>query len=94
MESILTKEVITTIGIILFAFLFYMALKQLISRVFLKKARRRSNKKALTLLTILTNVVKYIIIVISLLMILATWGVDSKALVAWLGVAGGVAGLA
>ncbi len=94
MENILTKEVITTICIILFAFLFYIAIKQLITRVFLKKARRRSNKKALTLLTILTNVIKYIILAIALLMILATWGVDTKALIASLGVAGAVAGLA
>ena len=94
MENILTKEVITTICIILFAFLFYIAIKQLITKVFLKKARRRSNKKALTLLTILTNVVKYIILAIALLMILATWGVDTKALIASLGVAGAVAGLA
>ena len=94
MENILTKEVITTICIILLAFLFYIAIKQLITRVFLKKARRRSNKKALTLLTILTNVVKYIILAIALLMILATWGVDTKALIASLGVAGAVAGLA
>ena len=94
MEKILTKEVITTICIILFAFLFYMALKQLISKVFLKKARHHSNKKVITLLTILTNVAKYIIIAIALLMILAAWGVDTKALVASLGVAGAVAGLA
>ena len=94
MEKILTKEVITTLCIILFAFLLYMIIKQLISNVLLKKARHRSNKKALTLLTILTNVVKYIILVIALLMILATWGVDTKALVASLGVAGAVAGLA
>lgn len=94
MEKILTKEVITTVCIILFAFLFYMAIKQFISRVFLSKARRRSNKKALTVLTILTNVAKYIILIIALLMILATWGVDTKALVASLGVAGAVAGLA
>ena len=94
MENIFTKEVITTICIVLFAFLFYMAIKQLISRVFLRKARHHSNKKALTLLTILTNVAKYIILAIALLMILSTWGVDTKALVASLGVAGAVAGLA
>lgn len=94
MEKILTKEVITTICIILAALLFYIAIKQLISRVFLKKAKYHSNKKALTLLTILTNVAKYIILAIALLMILATWGVDTKALVASLGVAGAVAGLA
>ena len=94
MENIFTKEVITTICIVLIAFLFYMAIKQLISRVFLRKARHHSNKKALTLLTILTNVAKYIILAIALLMILSTWGVDTKALVASLGVAGAVAGLA
>lgn len=94
MEKILTKEVITTICIILFAFLFYVLIKQIISKVFLKKARHHSNKKVITLLTILTNIVKYIILIITLLMILATWGVDTKALVASLGVAGAVAGLA
>ncbi len=94
MEKILTKEVITTICIILFAFLFYVLIKQIISKVFLKKARHHSNKKVITLLTILTNIVKYIILIIALLMILATWGVDTKALVASLGVAGAVAGLA
>lgn len=94
MEKILTKEVITTICIIFASIFFYMAIKQLISRIFLKKARHTSNKKALTILTIFTNIAKYIIIAIALLMILATWGVDTKALVASLGVAGAVAGLA
>ena len=94
METLLTKEVITTICIIIAAFVIYFVLKQIITNFFIKKARHRSNKKALTLLTILNNVIKYIILIIALLTILATWGVDTKALIASLGVAGAVAGLA
>ena len=94
MESIFTKEVITTICIIASAFILYFIIKQIMSNFFLKKARRRSNKKALTLLTILNNIIKYIILIIALLTVLATWGVDTKALLASLGVAGAVAGLA
>ena len=94
MESIFTKEVITTICIIVSAFILYFIIKQIMSNFFLKKARRRSNKKALTLLTILNNIIKYIILIIALLTVLATWGVDTKALLASLGVAGAVAGLA
>ena len=94
MESIFTKEVITTIGIIIVAFILYFIIKQVISNFFIKKAKHHSNKKALTILTILNNVIKYIILIIALLTILATWGVDTKALIASLGVAGAVAGLA
>lgn len=94
MESIFTKEVITTICIVAFSLILYFVLKQIISNFFIKKARHHSNKKALTLLTILNNIMKYIILIIALLTILATWGVDTKALLASLGVAGAVAGLA
>lgn len=94
MENILTKEVITTICIIIFSLILYFSIKQIISNFFIKKARHHSNKKALTILTIFNNVVKYVILVIAILTILATWGIDTKALVASLGVAGAVAGLA
>lgn len=94
MENILTKEVITTICIIVCSLILYFILKQIMSNFFIKKARNRSNRKALTILTILNNIIKYIILIIALLTILATWGVDTKALIASLGVAGAVAGLA
>ena len=93
MEKILTKE-ITTICIIVCSLILYFIIKQVMSNFFIKKARHHSNKKALTILTILNNVIKYIVLIIALLTILATWGVDTKALIASLGVAGAVAGLA
>lgn len=94
MENMLTKEVITTICIIISALILYIIIKQVMSNFFIKKAKTRSNKKALTILTILNNIIKYVILIIALLTILATWGVDTKALIASLGVAGAVAGLA
>ena len=58
MENILTKEIITTICIIISALILYIIIKQVMSNFFIKKARTRSNKKALTILTILNNIIK------------------------------------
>lgn len=94
MESLLTKEVITTICIIISSLILYFILKQILNNIFIKNAQRHSNKKALTVFTILINIIKYIILAIALLTILATWGVDTNALITSLGVVGVVAGLA
>lgn len=58
------------------------------------KAKDKDNRKALTILTLVTNILKYIILIVAFLMILDVWGVDTKALVASLGVVGVVGGLA
>ena len=94
MEKIFTKEVVTTIFIALGAIILYFGIKQVITNFFMKKARHHSNKRTLTFLTILNNVLKYIVLFIAILMILDAWGVDTKALIASLGVASAIAGLA
>ena len=88
MEQILTKEVISTICIAIFSFFVYIIIKKLINRFLVAKAKDKDNRKALTILTLVTNILKYIILIVAFLMILDVWGVDTKALVASLGVVG------
>ena len=94
MEQILTKEVISTICIAIFSFFVYIIIKKLVNRFLVAKAKDKDNRKALTILTLVTNILKYIILIVAFLMILDVWGVDTKALVASLGVVGVVGGLA
>lgn len=94
MEKLLTKEVVSTLFVIGAAICVYFIIKQLLLKWGLKKARQHRNKKAMTVLTLVTNIIKYLFIVVVALMILEIWGFDTKALVASLGVVGVVAGLA
>ena len=94
MEKILTKEVISTLFVIGVSICVYFIIKQLLLKWGLKKAKEHKNKKAMTILTLVTNIIKYLFIVVVALMILEIWGFDTKALVASLGVVGVVAGLA
>ena len=80
MNIILTKELIKIFFTIFFSILFYLMLKQIISTTLFKKAKRNSNKKALTMITVTTNITKYIIVLIDILMILDIFGIDTKAL--------------
>ena len=94
MNSILTKELIKIFFTIFFSVLFYFMLKQIISTTLFKKAKRNSNKKALTMITVTTNITKYIIVLIDILMILDICGIDAKALLTSLEIVGIVVGLA
>lgn len=94
MEKIFTKEVVSTIFVIFITVLIYLIFKQLFSKIGLKKAKARGNRKAMTMLSLTLNVLKYILIIVAILTILDIWGVNTKALVASLGVVGVVAGLA
>ncbi|MBR3898218.1 MAG: mechanosensitive ion channel family protein [Bacilli bacterium] len=94
MDNIINKQVITSISIILGSIIFYMIFKHIMLNTLLKKARKNSNKKALTTITVATNIVKYMLYIADVLMILDVWGVDTKALLTSLGVIGIIVGLA
>ena len=94
MNIIFTKTMIKALFVALFSVLFYLILKQLISTTLFKKAKQKSNKKALTMITVTTNITKYIIIIIDILMILDILGIDTKALITSLGVIGVIVGFA
>lgn len=94
MENIINKELILSVSITVGSIIFYMVFKYIMLNTMLKKARKNSNKKALTTITVATNIVKYMLYIVDILMILDVWGVDTKALLTSLGVVGVIVGLA
>lgn len=92
MDKIFVKEIIAPICIILGAMVFYGILVKIINKVL--KLKKNTNKKHETIKKLIVNVIRYIIIIISILMILEVYGIDTKSLVASLGVVGLVIGLA
>lgn len=92
LDKILIKEVIAPIIIILSSLLIYFVIKRILKRVF--KIRKSATKKEKTIYSLINNIVKWFIIIIAFLMILDVFGVDTKTLVASLGVLGLVVGLA
>lgn len=94
MEYILTKEVVGPIIVILVCFLLCIISKKIVYKMFnFKKLNVKDGKKK-TIINLINNIVKFIIIIIGIFVILEIYGIDTKSLVASFGVVGLVAGLA
>lgn len=93
LNKILIKEVVGPILIILVSILVYLIVKNVIDRLF----RIKSNvdkRKTKTINSLINNLIKYFIVIVDIVMILDIFGIDTKTLIASLGVVGVVAGLA
>ena len=88
------KQLIESIIIVLIVIIAYIGAKKFATNILLKNAKRKSDKRALTTITVTTNVLKYLLYIVTILIILDVWGVDTKALLASLGVVGVIVGLA
>ena len=94
LKIVLVKEVVGPILIILISFVIYMFLKAIINNVFRIKSKYVDVKKSQTVCGLINNLIKYFIVIVDFVMILDIFGIDTKTLVASLGVVGLVAGLA
>lgn len=94
MDIFLIKEVIAPILIILISTFVYLIIKGVINRVFRIRNKYIDKKKSQTINSLISNLVMYFIIIVDIVMILDVFGVDTKTLIASLGVVGIVAGLA
>lgn len=94
MDIFLIKEVIAPILIILISTFVYLIIKGVINRVFKIRNKYIDKKKSQTINSLISNLVMYFIIIVDIVMILDVFGVDTKTLIASLGVVGIVAGLA
>ena len=94
LKKLLTKEILLPVLIIVIAFLFYMLIKQIVIKIFKAGSKFSAHKKSVTIMNLILNIIKYIILIIAVLSILSVWGVDTGALLASLGIAGVIAGLA
>lgn len=88
----LNREIATPIIVLFCGIILYFIIKRLIKRLFLLK--KIDVKRQKTIINIFTNLVKYIIIVFSLIVILDAFGVETKAIIASVGVVGLIIGLA
>lgn len=93
-DNILLNQIINTIIIILFCILIYLILKRVIDKIFSIRIRRIDKKKSRTIKSLTNNILKYLIILIAILLILDVFGIDTKTIIASLGVVGLVLGLA
>ncbi len=83
-----TKELIVAFIAAVVLLTIYYLLKRIIKKHFKKNTRREK-----TLVSIFTNIIRYTFILISLSFILNAFGIDTRAIVASLGIAGLVIGL-
>ena len=94
LEKLLAKEFIAPILIIAFSILIYGVISRVVKRVFRIRSKRINEKRQKTFVGLVNNVIKYFIVLVALMMILEVYGIDTKSLVASLGVISLVAGLA
>lgn len=94
LDKILVKEVIGPILIILISIVIYLIFKGIIDNLFRIKSKHIDKRNTRTINVLIDNLVKYFIVVVDIVMILDIFGIDTKTLIASLGVVGVVAGLA
>ena len=93
LDKILIKEIVGPILIILISTLVYLIVKSVVDRLFKIKSNV-DKRKTKTINGLINNLIKYFIVIIDVVMILDIFGIDTKTLIASLGVVGLVAGLA
>lgn len=93
-KVILSKEIVDPLLIIIISIVLYMIIGKSIKYFSKKPAKRMDQKKKQTMLTVITSVIKYIILCIDVILILNVYGIDTKAILASIGVVGAVLGLA
>ena len=91
MEKFLKQEIIIPSSTILFSIIIYLILKRVIYRIF--SIKRIDERRKNTIISVFTNIIKYIVIAFCGLIILDALGVETKAIITSLGVAGLVIGL-
>ena len=95
-EILVSRRVVVSLIIILVAIVAYIILSRLIHKLlsFKLKGVRFNDRRQKTTISLMDNIVKYFIAIVSFVMILDLWGIDTKSLLASLGVVSLVAGLA
>jgi small conductance mechanosensitive channel len=94
LDRVLIKEIVGPILIVLVSIIIYFVLKGIVDNVFRIKSRHIDRKKTKTINGLVDNLIKYFIVIVDAVMILDIFGIDTKTLIASLGVVGLVAGLA
>lgn len=94
MESLLKKEFITPLIVIIVCILLCVISKKIVYKIFDFKGLKLKDGKKKTIINLINNIIRIVIVLTGVLIILETYGIDTKSLVASFGVVGLVAGLA
>lgn len=87
------KEIIAPIIVILICVILCALSRKIIYKIFRSFSRKIDGRQK-TILNLIDNIVKFVIVVLGVLIILEVYGIDTKSLIASLGLAGLIAGLA
>ncbi len=95
-DILLSRRFIVTIFTILFSTLLYLIIRRILKKILSLKLNsvRINDRRQKTTIGLIGNVCKYFIAIIAILVILNEYGIDTKSLVASLGVVSLVIGLA
>ena len=94
--TIQLEQIIFTIIYVIIGFIVYKLLKKLVNKLMLNntKMKKQHQQRANTIRIVILNVIKYSVVVIIILAILANFGVNVKSIVAGLGITTAILGLA
>src|SRR5699024_8000590 len=93
-DFIFQEKIIGPILIIVGSAIIFRILKAIVKKIFTRGKNKFELKKRTTIIQLVTNVMRIFIYAIAIMMILEIYGVDTKGIVASLGIAGVVLGLA
>ena len=93
-DFIFQEKIIGPVLIIIGSIVIFRILKTIIKKIFTRGKNKFELKKRTTIIQLVTNVMRIFIYAIAIMMILEIYGVDTKGIVASLGIAGVVLGLA
>ena len=94
-EGVMSSKFYVTIAIIIIAFVIYKVIEKTIDKVLEKdKEKKRLDRKSRTVFKLITNIIKYVIFIIAVVLILQIHGINVNSLVAGLGLVSVIAGLA
>lgn len=94
MDKTIIREIFAPIFIIICATIVYKIVHAILKKALLRDPKFGDAAKKKTLISLINNIFKYIIAAIAILMILDNFGIDTKAIIASLGVGIAVVGLA
>lgn len=94
LEKFLVKEIVAPLLIIFFSFIIYLIISRVVNKMLSLKIKRINERKQKSFVGAINTIIKIFIVLIALMMILEVYGIDTKSLVASLGVVSLVVGLA
>ena len=93
-QNELFKDILTSLITILIALILYSLVKRIINRIFNIQLKNVNKKKQKTLHTFFKNIVKWTIIIITSIVVLGIFGIDTGVIITSLGAVTVVIGLA